>query len=124
MQENINQKTNFEIENYYKLKSLIKNSKKQNNNSRINKNIKQGENLQNYMSGLRSSSISVFFYDKDVSSGTVLKNLINIIVANQKKYGKDFINIKKEEDNKSGNLGIMRFLAFYENYRFIIGRDV
>ncbi|MHB1335012.1 MAG: U32 family peptidase [Candidatus Humimicrobiaceae bacterium] len=91
--ENINIKTNFKIENYFKLKSLLKKPDKQKDYSNTGYNNKQEKPTQDHNISLSKSSISLFFYDEIINSETILKNLTSIILANQKKYGKDFINI-------------------------------
>jgi putative protease len=91
--ETVNIKTNFKIENYYKLKSLIKKYDKKKDYSNNGCKSKQERTIQDHNTGLNKSSISLFFYDENINSETILKNLTSIILANQKKYGKDFINI-------------------------------
>jgi collagenase-like PrtC family protease len=81
-------KTDYKIENYYKLKALVKKSglKKDFPNT-VFKNMPES-------SGSGKPSVSLFIYNEiNNNSETLLKNLRNIIFANQKKYGKDFINI-------------------------------
>ncbi|MHB1348034.1 MAG: peptidase U32 family protein, partial [Candidatus Humimicrobiaceae bacterium] len=77
--DEIKAKTNFKIENYYKLKSSIKKSEVPDVHSK--------------------TSVSVFFHGDIPDSEIILKNLTNIITANKKKHGRDFININMYYEN-------------------------
>ncbi|MEI7616111.1 MAG: hypothetical protein WCJ54_05290, partial [Actinomycetota bacterium] len=119
--ENI--KTNYETENYYKLKALVKKADKVKNFTDILSNGRSERVSPNYNKDCNKSSVTLFVYDKNSNSEIYLKNLKNIIFANNEKHGEDFINInlcyedcanlfKKSDENE-----IKKIINIYENFK-------
>ncbi len=118
--ENI--RTGYETENYYKLKALLKKPDKVKNISDNSSGAKPKILTPNYNSVQGKSSVTMFIHDKNINSEIYLKNLKNIILANQEKHGEDFVNInlcyegcaslfKKSDENE-----INKIINIFKNF--------
>ena len=116
-------KTRSILENYYKLKTLIKEPQEQKHFSKERNIGEKKENTQDYPSGLKKSSISLFFHDEINNSEIILKNLTNIISANQKKHEKCFLNINLCYENcinlfkKNNEAEFEKIISINENFK-------
>ena len=121
--DSTNSKTDYKIENYYKLKALIKKSDRKKDCLNTAAKSRPGSTTVDNNTSPGKSSVSMFIYDDNNNSEAILKNLKNIILANQEKYGKDFININlcyedcinlfKNNDEKE----IKKIINIYEHFK-------
>jgi len=94
-------KNEFNIENYYKLKSLLnknkdlyKNTNSLKNEKIFNKKINvNNEIINDFNSFNKILSISLFFYNKNKNSESIIKNIVEIINVKNEKYNDKFLNI-------------------------------